>query len=334
MQATVALQGEKQRKTERKQKTADQLRSEFENTEKLLQTINFDIESINEEEQTLVAVASDTTLDRHDDVVEQDWELDNFKKNPVLLAFHESNRFSIGKVLRIGMDESDTRLMFEAKFAVEENPDAKIAWNLYKGGYQRAFSVGFKPLDLELEERLDEDGDVFLSIRFKRNELLEISAVTVPANPNAITLAYKNGTISDEDRKHLIDAYQKQVDYLTNVKPVKNNKSKSKGGKMEEELKNQMENLTKAVNDLTEEVKQLKEADETDDGSGSGGGSGDDSTDTDSANSDNTEGADGSGSDDSEEETYYDENDLPEEVAEEVAAEVERSLAKDAGRVE
>lgn len=346
MEATVALlEQQEQSKNDRKQKTADQLRSEYENTEKLLQTINFNIESINEEEQTLVAIASDTSLDRHDDVVEQDWELDNFKKNPVLLAFHDSQRFSIGKVQRIGLDESESRLMFEAKFAVEENPDARIAWNLYKNGYQRAFSVGFKPLEMELEERLDEDGDVFLSIRFKRNELLEISAVTVPANANAVTLAYQDGVITEEDRKYLIDAYQKQVDYLTNVKPVKNNKSKSKGGATMEEVKQEIEELKNAVSSLTDEVKQLKSDQESEQDSGqsedqdtdSDSGSGDDtdSDDSDSANSGgndtDTEGADDSDSGDAVE---YDEDEVPEEVAEEVEAHVQRELAKDAGRVE
>ena len=52
---------------------------------------------------------------------------------------------------------------------------------LYKSGVLRTVSVGFDPIEMEPIE----DG----GIRYKKWELLELSCVSVPANPNAVTIA-------------------------------------------------------------------------------------------------------------------------------------------------
>ena len=58
---------------------------------------------------------------------------------------------------------------------------------LYRDGYQRGVSVGFKPL--RYEQRRDEKTGAFLGIRFLEQELLEVSAVPVPANRSALRKA-------------------------------------------------------------------------------------------------------------------------------------------------
>ena len=55
---------------------------------------------------------------------------------------------------------------------------------LYRQGYQKGVSVGFRPL--RFEERRDPVNGAFLGIRFLEQELLEISAVPVPANGGAL----------------------------------------------------------------------------------------------------------------------------------------------------
>ena len=55
---------------------------------------------------------------------------------------------------------------------------------LYRQGYQQGVSVGFRPL--RFEERRDARTGAFLGIRFLEQELLEISAVPVPANRSAL----------------------------------------------------------------------------------------------------------------------------------------------------
>ena len=62
------------------------------------------VESIDKDDEGVleVAVASDSIVDRHGEIVSQEgWELKNFKKNPQLLWGHNSNELPIGKVKKI-----------------------------------------------------------------------------------------------------------------------------------------------------------------------------------------------------------------------------------------
>ena len=66
--------------------------------------------------------------------------------------------------------------------------------SLYKAGYQRGVSVGFKPL--RFEERRHEKTGALLGLRFLEQELLETSAVPVPANRSALRRALAQAPIS------------------------------------------------------------------------------------------------------------------------------------------
>jgi len=159
--------------------------------EKIRRTLDIEIKSISDEERTLEAVASDETKDRYRDIIRADgWDLKNFKKNPVLMFGHDYRQPPIGKVIDIGV--RDKKLVFKAKFATaEEYPFADTIFKLYKGGYMKAFSVGFYPKEWK---DLEDGGREYL-----KQELLEISAVPIPANPSAVTMAVEKGVISEEE---------------------------------------------------------------------------------------------------------------------------------------
>jgi len=189
--------------------------------EKIWRTINFKITEIDDENRTFMAVASDDTTDRHGESIKQDgWDLDNFVKNPVVPWGHDYYNPPVAKAIEVGL--KDGKLMFKPKFAtVEElssDPQNPSEWakfvdtvyRMYKGGYLRAFSVGFIPKEME--------GDTFI-----KQELLEVSAVTVPSNPNALALAYKEGVIDEAERKLLIKTYESQIKSLTDLGKMKNN---------------------------------------------------------------------------------------------------------------
>lgn len=123
-------------------------------------------------EDIIGAVASSGSMDRDGDIlVPSGWELDNFRKNPVLLWAHDSYSLPIGKATDISIVGNDLR--FNAKFAEAENEFAGKVAKLMRGGFLNSFSVGFIP-----KER-DEAG------RMNKMELLEISVVNVPANAEA-----------------------------------------------------------------------------------------------------------------------------------------------------
>lgn len=127
-----------------------------------------------EKANTISAVFSTADMDRHGDIVMQNWDLENYMRNPVILNSHNSYDATevIGKT--ISLSTADGRLTGEIEFAVGENPKAKVIYELYAGGFLNAFSVGFIPLEM------DSRGII------TRSELLEISAVSVPANQMAL----------------------------------------------------------------------------------------------------------------------------------------------------
>lgn len=144
-----------------------------------------------------VAIATDGSIDRDGEVIDPNsWNFDNFLKNPVLLWAHNYSKPPIGKVLEITRQGS--KILFKPQFAVEILEDAKQAYELYKEGFLNAFSVGFRPTRWEDREMGGKMVRVFLE-----TELLEISAVPVPANPNAIVLARGMKGISDEIVKEM-----------------------------------------------------------------------------------------------------------------------------------
>jgi HK97 family phage prohead protease len=143
----------------------------------LYQKIIFDTKKVDKKESILEGVFSTSDKDRHGDIVEQAWDLMNYKKNPVILNSHRYNDALdvVGKATDIYV--KDGKLQGKIKFAVKENPIAKTIFEMYAGGFLKAFSVGFMP------KKFDNDGKILES------ELLEISAVAVPANAMALAKA-------------------------------------------------------------------------------------------------------------------------------------------------
>lgn len=130
---------------------------------------------------SLVFVASTGEVDRHGDTVAPEgWRLDAYRDNPVVLWAHDYGEPAIGRAEAVWSDGRALRARLE--FAPTEF--AGQVERLYRQGYQKGVSVGFRPL--RFEERRDPVNGAFLGIRFLEQELLEISAVPVPANGGAL----------------------------------------------------------------------------------------------------------------------------------------------------
>jgi hypothetical protein len=143
--------------------------------------------------------ASDDTIDRYGEIIDASgWRLDNYNANPVIQNSHQYGDilFTIGKATRTWVDGRS--LMQVWKFASAVNPLAKIARDLYRGGFLNASSVGFLPL--EWENGNEKSG---FRRKFLAQELLEVSAVGIPANPNALALAAKSGAVDKSDLREL-----------------------------------------------------------------------------------------------------------------------------------
>lgn len=153
------------------------------------------------------AVATTPALDRYGEVVlPKGAVVDNFMKNPVLLELHNYGASSVGHV--VNLDIQDDIMTFDFVFSTDQRGmdlEAK-----YKAGDMNAFSIGFKPKNViniwnpwddapEIKEiKIDVAGkDVVLDLTqyehipyciYNSWELLEISPVSVPANPEALLM--------------------------------------------------------------------------------------------------------------------------------------------------
>jgi len=150
-------------------------------------------------------VSSDETLDRYNEIiVAGGWKLANYQRNPVFQNAHQYGDiiFTLGKALTTEvLTVAGRKVLFQRiEFACDVNPMARIAYGLYKGKFLNAVSVGFVPLRWE-------NGTEQTAYRrkFVEQELLELSAVAIPANPNALALGLKAGAIEKSDLRELGD---------------------------------------------------------------------------------------------------------------------------------
>jgi phage head maturation protease len=156
-------------------------------------------------------VASTATLDRYHEVIEPaGWRLDSYRRNPVFQNAHNYGDilFTLGRALstEVRTVGNGQALCQRIEFATEVNPIARIAYGLYKGAFLNAVSVGFIPLRWE-------DGSNSASAqagagprrRYLEQELLEVSAVAIPANPDALALGVKSGAVSKSDVRDTLE---------------------------------------------------------------------------------------------------------------------------------
>lgn len=149
---------------------------------------------------TLHAVASNARVDRDGEVILPSAfakHLDRYLANPVILSAHTHRAYDgtptiIGSAQRVAIESE--QLVFDMKFA--STPIAAQWKSLYAEGHARAFSVGFIPISGEWKEQAE--GNVYV---WTEVELLEISAVPVPANPEALAR-----DVEDEALTKLVDA--------------------------------------------------------------------------------------------------------------------------------
>ncbi|ASV43475.1 capsid and scaffold protein [Vibrio phage JSF12] len=153
----------------------------------------------NEQESEKLVIrgfANTVTRDRAGDVIPKDaWlapsAMTNYKKNPIILAFHNHSK-PIGKM--VDYEVTDAGLLIEAEIS---KADMGV-YNLIKDGILKTFSVGFRILDAEWKK----NEDIYL---IKELELYEISVVSVPCNQDSVFEVAKSLNASDYElfRKQL-----------------------------------------------------------------------------------------------------------------------------------
>lgn len=161
-------------------------------------------------ERSVVARISTAAVDRDGEVlIPMGCNSKDFEKNPVVMWLHNYNRIPIGKV--VGFKRTDDEVV--AKMVLASRPDSypeDKEWepdtllSLYQQGILSAFSVGFIPT--ESRPATDRDakkyGDGVRRVHSKW-KILEVSAVPLPANQEAVAIAVSKGIISAEFAKSM-----------------------------------------------------------------------------------------------------------------------------------
>ena len=179
-------------------------------------------------------ISSDETLDRYSEIIcASGWRLDSYRRNPVFQNAHQYGDiiFTLGKALVTEVRQINGRscLYQRIEFAVDANPIAKIAYALYRGAYISTVSVGFIPIRWEDSPDSSPTSSSISSSssssacrrRYLEQELLEVSAVAIPANPNALALALKSGAIERATLAETIEVLRS-----ADTAPIENQKSK------------------------------------------------------------------------------------------------------------
>lgn len=139
------------------------------------------VKGVDPQERSVTAYVSTFEWDRMQErFAKGAWDLEAFKKNPVVLLQHQNQDFPVAKAVMIQEDEQG--LLAKAIFH-EETEEAKTAFRLYETGFLNAFSVGFIPKGFSAETLPDGKGK---GLVFTQAELYEFSVVSVPANPGAL----------------------------------------------------------------------------------------------------------------------------------------------------
>jgi HK97 family phage prohead protease len=110
-----------------------------------------------------------------------------YEKNPVLLNQHNDWQMPIGRVENLRIENG----VFSGDVVFDENdPQGKILKHKYENGFMSGFSIGIEIIETSQDNLYLKSGQTRATVT--KCELIEISAVTIPANASAVRL-YKQG---------------------------------------------------------------------------------------------------------------------------------------------
>jgi HK97 family phage prohead protease len=143
-----------------------------------------EVKSVDEEKRIIRGVATTPTVDRVGDIIDP---LGVKFDNPLPLLWQHEHDKPIGSVK---FDKpTKAGISFEAEIASTDEPGTlkdrlDEAWQSIKMGLVRAVSIGFRAIEYAF---MDSGG-----VRYVETEVYELSAVTIPANADALITSVKS----------------------------------------------------------------------------------------------------------------------------------------------
>ncbi len=164
---------------------------------KMFDDMTAKIEDIEESKRTLVVRITTDHKDRDDEVVlPGGLDLTDFNLNPVVLECHQYGKPPIAKALWTKTAEHE--MISKPRFADTET--GEMYWKLYSGDFMRGWSIGFRAKEGGYRKATEKDIETrpdWAGVRgiYEKSILYEYSAVPVPCNPYALSLAVEKGLV-------------------------------------------------------------------------------------------------------------------------------------------
>lgn len=151
--------------------------------------VRFEIKALDEDARTIEGWATTPDEDRMGDIVlpkGAKYEL------PIPFLLDHDHQLAVGEVDRVEVSDKGIKFWAHIKTIAEDGEVKALcdkAWSLVKNGLRRAVSIGFRPLKME---GLPSGG-----LKFTSWEWYELSAVSVPAQANAVITGTKSYSLGD-----------------------------------------------------------------------------------------------------------------------------------------
>lgn len=167
---------------------------------------------VSEDSRVLRYVWTDESVDSDGDIITlAGWDLTRFVSNPVFLWGHDGRSTPpIGKAIKIAMEPhaQTPRALVDVEYAPKDAFEfADTIFQLAKRGFVNATSAGFRVLEIAqlTDKQRQEMGLGVYGIKSLKQQLYEISNVSMPANENALRAELKTmvdaGSIEDRVRR-------------------------------------------------------------------------------------------------------------------------------------
>jgi len=190
--------------------------------------------------------------------------LERYQANPVVLDSH--NRCSLGDVVgqAVSIEREDRQLVVRIRFS-EATQSGRQGWALVQEGSLRAVSIGYRVCKILEVPSGEEDGEGDGLVRgpavvVTEWELLEVSLVPVPADPNALKRAYAAATKEAPMAKRKTKAGPPWAD--DDDEDDKKKKKKKKAAEEEEEKADDEDDEEEKAEDEDDEEEKAEDEDD------------------------------------------------------------------------
>lgn len=150
------------------------------------------------EDRIVFFKCSDETIDRDGDIVKQNWVMDEFEKNPVILYGHDSYSLPVARCVKwLIQDNALYMYILFPENGASKKSDEVLA--LIKNDVLKAGSVGFFSMERRHPTPDERTKGVTGHVHVK-NKIYEFSIVSIGSNPSALVVSKAGAMISAQNR--------------------------------------------------------------------------------------------------------------------------------------